>query len=570
MKKNWILLSLAAWLIASPAASENYSIRGDQSSQIDFQILQKIETMPGTSRLLLSFVAPASFTSPTYSQKIKNVDFNFDPPPVQRTERTDHHGHKIIQAIWRNPNGPIKSVVKFQADNRVSLQSLKSHARFPIPPENQPDKTFLKATPLVASDHEDIRSKAEQLTRFSTTLFDAIQQILTWLVDHMHYEANPSDYGALYAFQNGSGNCQNYSHLAAALLRSIKIPVRIVNGLTHSKSYDIDMGETILTSRMALGRHAWIEVYFPDLGWIPFDPSGTEMFVSNRFIRMVIGIDNDETKQDGLIQWVSEPGISGWPQYQETIEAEFISDHIQLLAEKENYGPRKLLLCPNVESVFAKVSAQTPAAVPETSELPGPVLEIKEPSYTRPFEFGNLEFPRHVDFLSARETAQPGKSGAMELRKNFMVETAEYVTTQGRQYAQIFILDRPLQLQSIALALYKFGGEGQIWLDLFEDEGDKPGNYIATSDIWDLDQIDYAPGYDWIDFSFEKAPMHLPPGRYWAALGFAGSPIINWFFSFGKPVGPLDGTRYKTIFDSDWSRSLVFEFNYRVKGLAAE
>lgn len=570
MRKNWILLSLAAWLIASPAASENYSIRGDQSSQIDFQILQKIETMPGTSRLLLSFVAPASFTSPTYSQKIKNVDFNFDPPPVQRTERTDLHGHKIIQAIWRNPNGPIKSVVKFQADNRVSLQSLKSHARFPIPPENQPDKTFLTATPLVASDHEDIRSKAEQLTRFSTTLFDAIQQILTWLVDHMHYEANPSDYGALYAFQNGSGNCQNYSHLAAALLRSIKIPVRIVNGLTHSKSYDIDMGETILTSRMALGRHAWIEVYFPDLGWIPFDPSGTEMFVSNRFIRVEIGIDNDEAKQDGLIQWVSEPGISGWPQYQETIEAEFISDHIQLLAEKENYGPRKLLLCPNVESVFAKVSAQTPAAVPETSELPGPVLEIKEPSYTRPFEFGNLEFPRHVDFLSARETAQPGESGAMELRKNFMVETAEYVTTQGRQYAQIFILDRPLQLQSIALALYKFGGEGQIWLDLFEDQEDKPGNYIATSGIWDLDQIDYAPGYDWIDFSFEKSPMHLPPGRYWAALGFAGSPIINWFFSFGKPVGPLDGTRYKTIFDNDWSRSLAFEFNYRVKGLAAE
>jgi len=52
------------------------------------------------------------------------------------------------------------------------------------------------------------------------------------------------------------------------------------------------------------------------------------------------------------------------------------------------------------------------------------------------------------------------------------------------------------------------------------------------------------------------------------ALGFTGSPVVNWFFSYGKPIGPQDGTRYKTIFDADWSRSLDFEFNYRVTGLA--
>ena len=78
-----------------------------------------------------------------------------------------------------------------------------------------------------------------------------------------------------------------------------------------------------------------------------------------------------------------------------------------------------------------------------------------------------------------------------------------------------------------------------------------------------------SPGYEWIDFDFGKDKI-LQPGRYWIAFGFTGSPVINWFFTYGKPVGPVDGTRYKTMFDDTWSRSLTYEFNYRVIGLAAD
>jgi len=59
----------------------------------------------------------------------------------------------------------------------------------------------------------------------------------------------------------------------------------------------------------------------------------------------------------------------------------------------------------------------------------------------------------------------------------------------------------------------------------------------------------------------------MAPGSYWIALGFTGSPIVNWFYTYGKPVGPIDGTRYKSIFDKDWSGSLSYEFNYRVSGV---
>jgi hypothetical protein len=69
-----------------------------------------------------------------------------------------------------------------------------------------------------------------------------------------------------------------------------------------------------------------------------------------------------------------------------------------------------------------------------------------------------------------------------------------------------------------------------------------------------------------VDFDFSKINATLSPGKYWIGLGFTGSPIVNWFYTYGKPVGPVDGTRYKGVYDTLWSGALAYEFNYRVAG----
>jgi hypothetical protein len=317
---------------------------------------------------------------------------------------------------------------------------------------------------------------------------------------------------------------------------------------------------------MAEGRHSWIEVYFSDLGWVPFDPQRSELFVSNRFIRVEVGLDNEETKQDGLVRWSQVMGSSSRPRFEENISAKFVTDHVDFVAQKTDYGPREMLLGPHVKAVFAKVSVAPLAPPPKSvSEK-----ELKSLRFSEPYMFGNLEFPEDVDFLSSRGPAQQAGDGIMEMRKNFLVETAEYVTTKGQQYAQTFILTKPMQLKKAGLALHKFNEDGQLWLELFEDDGGKPGKYLATSDIILLRQMKFIPGYSWVDFDFAGSSSILSPGRYWVALGFTDSAIVNWFFTYGKPVGPQDGTRYKTMFDDTWSHSLAYEFNYRVMGLRSK
>ncbi len=555
---------LSLLLCAAGSRAENYLINGGQESRILYQLYQEVQPAQGTKSLILSFVVPTDFVSPTYNQRISDFALRFSVEPSSRREQVDERGNRIIRTTWSKPTRPVEVTMTFVGNNSVILRTLQSTAPFPLTGLADAEKVYLAATDQVQVDNARIAAKARELISGAGTEFDAVQRILSWVVDHMTYITPPRQYDALYSFESGRGNCQNYSHLSAALMRAVGIPVRIVNGVTLKKSYDIKNSDgSILTVRMGDGRHSWIEVYFPDLGWIPVDPQQTELFVSNRFIRIEVGLDNEEAVKDGLVRWTASRGSEGKPIFQESINAEFVEDRVDLTITKQNYGPQKLLLCPQVEARFQPVPTPPPPPPPvKISDQ-----EVKQLRYSVPFIFGNLVFPEDIDFLSARGPAEEEQEGEFEMRRNFMVETAEYVTTQGTQYAQIVVLEKPLQLNKVGLALHKFGGEGFLWIELFDDADGSPGEYIATSDMVSLQDLSLRVGYRWRDFDFGTAPPLLSPGRYWIALGFSGSPIVNWFFTYGKPVGPEEGTKYRTIFDESWSRSLSYEFNYRVQGL---
>jgi hypothetical protein len=580
-----LLLILGLSLHAINLHGENFLLKGSQTSRIKYGLTQRIVPIPGTKALIISTVVPATFQSPTYNQEIENLNISFAPEPTKREDKVDKRGNKVIVVTWANPAGAVTATVALTAKNYVLFNPLATSKPFPLGSVDPAVQDYLLSTAQVPGDDARIRAKAKELTAGVKTEFDAVQRILAWVIDHTMYVLTPPQYDAMYTFETGKGNCQNYSHLAAALMRSVGIPVRIVNGITLKRTYDAKTEYGKLTFGMAQGRHSWIDVYFPELGWVPFDPQQSQMFTSNRYIRIEAGLDNNETSQDGLIRWVAAQGSTTQPEFEEIIDSDFAEDQVNLTASRQKYGPKSILLTPEVRATFEPYVAVTPTPPPPTPtptpSTPTPALNRDVPAVpAAPKEnlnklvtLGNLEFPEGVNFAFAREQAT-GTGGAQELRKNFLVETAEYVT-RSAQYTQVFVLNQPLQLQKLGLALQKFGGDGFLWLEILKDEKAPsgqmvPGTRLASSGLIPLNQLSSQPGYRWQDFDFTKANLKLAPGRYWIALGFTGTPVINWFYSYGKPVGPSDGTRYKTILDQDWSSSLSYEFNYRVVGLTAE
>jgi len=558
MKHVIVLCMVCAAL--SAAYSENYLVNGGQASTIRYSLTQEFNPVPGTKKVYLSFVVPGSFTSPTYTQDITDFKLTFTPLPSKKTDTQDDKGNRIITAQWDSPGTPVTVTTSFYATTRTILNAVTSQSPFPLPRDIPVSPDYLAPTALVQSDSSCIISRSKELVAGSETQFDAVQRILSWIVDHMTYVTPPRQYDALYSFVHKTGNCQNYSHLAAALMRSSGIPVRIVNGITLKEPYSIQSGPGSFTFKMGQGRHSWIEVFFPDIGWVPFDPQQTELFVSNRFIRVEVGKDNKETVNDGLVRWIQSKGVQAQPGFTETIQAAFVADSVQMSMDKQDYGPRKMLLCPKVESVFSPVSV--PAA-PKPAVLD--TAQLQKLEYTEKVVFGNISFPRNIDFSTAR-SREKGQQDSFVLKKNFLVESAEYVTTRLTQYAQVFVLDKPMKLAAASLALHKFGGQGQLWLELYADDSDKPGALIAASTIKSTDGISTRQGYDWVNFNFSKDSPVLGPGQYWISLAFTGSPVINWFYTYGKSVGPVYGTRFKSVYDPAWSNALSYEFNYRVAG----
>jgi transglutaminase-like putative cysteine protease len=563
MKK--LLGTLLCVTLSWPALSqaENYTVKGDMGSNIRYELQEQVTAGGGIQKMVLSFVVPQSFQSPTSRQEIKEFGLAFSPEPQERKSNTDGRGNQIIVATWIKPPDVIEVRLFCNALSETKLPALTTQDPFPVAKAGPEVKDYLRPTEQVQSDNPRILELAKQLTAGVKTEFDAVQRVIAWVVDHVRYVSPPLRYDAIYSLESGKGNCQNFSHLSAALLRAIGIPVRIVNGVTFNQPFDIAWQKGTLTFKMGQGRHSWIEVWFPELGWVPFDPQNTMLFVSTRYLRIEVGVDNNETKNDGLLKW-AQLREAERPKLQESIAATFNSDYVNVKGDRQTYGPKNLLLSPNVKAEFKQIEVLLPPPPPVITEE-----AKKELRYEVPFIFGNMEFPENINFAFPRVIKASGVN-QFEMSRNFLVETAEYVTTNLTQYAQVVVLRKPVKLQKIGLALHKFGGDGLLWIDIFRDNQGKPGQSMSTSDFISLDQLSLKPGYRWADFDFSRDKPILMPGSYWIALGFTGSPILNWFYTYGKPVGPVDGTRYKNVFQQDWSGALNYEFNYRVIGLTVK
>ena len=546
-------------------SAKSYTLNGGQKSKIKYRLLQTVEPSPGNVKnVRLTFVQPQSFSSPTYNQQIVHRSIRFSIPPAKLDSSVDKHGNSLITYTWIESGKPFTVEMSVTAENSVSLKKISSKAPFPLKDIPKQVRRYLTATAMVPAQDKAIKELAGRLVKGAKTEYDAVQKILTWLIDHMQYVLTPQKYDALYSLQSGKGNCQNYSHLAAALMRAGGIPVRIANGITMKKPYDVIIGGSVLTLDMAQGRHSWIEVYFSDLGWVPFDPQQTELFVSNRFIRIEVGIDNEESSNDGLVRWTRAKGRPATLSFHEKIEAEFLMDDVSITGTRQKYGPRDILLRPPVEAAFVPVVVAEP---PEPVKMD--LKDLLKLSFTVPYTKGNLEFPEGLNLAFVRESRTAEQEETQVLTKNFLVETAEYVTGAS-QFAQAFVLDKPLQLQKIGLALSKFGGKGMLWAELREDNNNSPGQIGAKSSPVNLEQLSSKPGYFWVDFDFSSKKTFLTPDHYWITLGYSGTPIVNWFYTYGKTIGPVDGTRSLDKGEAEWKRSLSFEFNYRIAGQASK
>jgi transglutaminase-like putative cysteine protease len=196
-----------------PCGAENYVIVGQMGSEVRYELEQRVTRSPGTQKLVLSFVVPPSFESPTYRQKIHGFDLVFSPQPKDKKRSQDNRGNQIIVATWKPTPPEITARISFKAQNQTRLQQLQTGTPFPLGKVPSDVSPYLSPTKQVQSDDPRIRKLAKELTQDVTTQFDAVQRILTWIVDNLRYVTPPAKYDALYGLDARKGKLPEFLSL---------------------------------------------------------------------------------------------------------------------------------------------------------------------------------------------------------------------------------------------------------------------------------------------------------------------------------------------------------------------
>ncbi len=78
-------------------------------------------------------------------------------------------------------------------------------------------------------------------------------------------------------FERQRGYCEYYASAMAVMLRSVGVPARVAVGF-YPGDYDAAQNGTVYRQKNA---HAWVEVFFPDYGWISFEPTASRPLMEN-------------------------------------------------------------------------------------------------------------------------------------------------------------------------------------------------------------------------------------------------------------------------------------------------
>jgi transglutaminase-like putative cysteine protease len=115
---------------------------------------------------------------------------------------------------------------------------------------------------------------AAQITGSASNSYDKAAVLERYLKTHYGYtlqlpRSPVADPLANFLFERKQGHCEYYASSMAVMLRTLRIPARVVNGFRSDEFNDVT-GNYVVRAKNA---HAWVEAYFPGYGWVTFDPT---------------------------------------------------------------------------------------------------------------------------------------------------------------------------------------------------------------------------------------------------------------------------------------------------------
>jgi hypothetical protein len=164
-----------------------------------------------------------------------------------------------------------------------NISTLKSNLPYPVVIKDKKAKNLLKKASLKYKyfiKSEKVLREVDKIRKTSKGYFQAVNKVLLFVSKNFKYK-DISD-------SELSGNCENIANLTVAICLKLSIPARVVSGIVVQKKTKVLSGAAL---------HSFVEIFYPDYGWMFSDPNAYFHFVPATYIY----IDKvDETALFGL------------------------------------------------------------------------------------------------------------------------------------------------------------------------------------------------------------------------------------------------------------------------------
>ena len=287
-----------AFLAPLQVSGDALICQGTMASTVHYTTTRDIIVPNGTQKVVIQIPTVLNASLFAYSQRVLSFSISYSRKPDEATA-TDGG----ITATWLNPPPRLSYTIAANLTIDVQVAGLNSESQLPIRlnSSDQSASEYLAPSKYVQSNDSAIKKTAETLISNAHYESAAVTSIMLCVRDNLKYDSSVTNHDAVWTFYIKRGTCENYAQLSLALLRSVGIPARYVSG--YLVGGDITVSSYLSTYGYSwnAGSHAWIEVYYPDIGWVPYEPQQTLGFVDDHHVRVSVGTDSSDVT-DTLIQ----------------------------------------------------------------------------------------------------------------------------------------------------------------------------------------------------------------------------------------------------------------------------
>ena len=251
-----LLISLQACQVVQEVVDKAVNTTTTISDTVTYKITQKITLInegPSSPEKHNLWVALIS-DQPPYQEVISR-----EIQPANYVIGTDEYSNQYAEFDLKEmePGSSTEIVISYEvAINEITYDLMDCKGDLP--------NEFIDPELHIESNNTQIVSLAEELSSVNQTVCEQIRAFYDYIGNNLIYTYNGDNWGAQAALGKMGADCTEFSSLLTALSRASGIPARYVEGLLYfDESDDIE----------ARQEHAWVELYFPENGWTPVDPT---------------------------------------------------------------------------------------------------------------------------------------------------------------------------------------------------------------------------------------------------------------------------------------------------------